>query len=503
MNCKYLFKLIVNVNILSNYKIKEGIVMTNNTKVNKDLNSKKSKFEMPHLLWLMLSLLLLASLATYVVPAGKFAVDEAGNIIGDDFKFLDQQTPINPWDMMMMIMDGLVDSAAIIFLVLVAGASIGVLLASGAVDNILNWAIYKLQNKGLIILVSSLFILIVYIGGFAGSDALIALVPIGVIFARKLKLDPIVAMGITTFPALIGFGTGPQGVFIPQVMIDLQPYSGFGTRFLFMNLFMIIGLAYLMFYINKINRNEKSSLMYSEGWRPGAGQLESDEIKEEKLKPTSVLALLSFIGQYLVIISFSNFGGDSDLLYNFIVVANIITAILIGMLTRMSWDNLGDNFDKGLASMAFIGFIIGLARVMSLVLIESNILDTIVYTLTRPIMNVNEGFATIGMSIVVAILNPLVPSATSKAAILIPIIEPIANTLNMPKQIAIQAFQFGDGFTNMVSPVLGWTIGSCVLAGISFFKWLRWVIPAVIIFMLVSFVILFILTSIGWTGGAT
>jgi len=402
-----------------------------------------------------------------------------------------------------MIMDGLVDSAPVIFLVLVAGAAIGVLLASGAVDNILNWAIFKLKDKGLIILVSAMFLLIVYIGGFAGSDALIALVPIGVIFARKLKLDPIVAMGITTFPALIGFGTGPQGVFVPQIMIGLQPYSGFGTRFIIMNIFMLLGLAYLMFYIKRIQRNEKKSLMYKEGWRPGIDAVVGDdEIKEEKLKPTSVLALASFIAQYLVIISFSTFGGDSDLLYNFIVVVNILTAILIGLFTKMSWNDLGDYFDKGLASMAFIGFVIGLARVMSLMLTESNILDTIVYTLTRPIMDVSEGLATIGMSIVVAILNPLVPSATSKAAILIPIIEPIANTLHLPKQIAIQAFQFGDGFTNMVSPVLGWTVGSCVLAGISFTKWLRWVIPAVIIFMLIGFVILFILSSIGWTGGA-
>lgn len=476
--------------------------MTKNAKTD-EIEPTIKKFKMPHLLWIMFGLLLLASLATYIIPAGEFLVDAEGNVLGNEFRYLGEQTPINPWGMMMLIMDGLVDAAPVIFLVLVAGAAIGVLLASGAVDNILNWAIFKLKDKGLIILVSAMFILVVYIGGFAGSDALIALVPIGVIFARKLDLDPIVAIGITTFPALIGFGTGPQGVFVPQIMIDLEPYSGFGTRFILMNIFMIIGLTYLMFYIRKIKKNPESSLMYKEGWRPvEIGQKDSeDEVKEERLKPASVLALVSFIGQYLVIISFSNFGGDSDLLYNFIIVVNIITATLIGLITRMSWDDLGDYFDKGLASMAFIGFIIGLARVMSLLLEESNILDTIVFTLTRPIMDVGEGWATIGMSIVVSILNPLVPSATGKAAILIPIIEPIANTLNMPKQIAIQAFQFGDGFTNMISPVLGWTIGSCVLAGISFGKWLRWVLPAVIIFMLLGFVILFILSAIGWTGG--
>ncbi|KXH86092.1 AbgT family transporter [Sporosarcina sp. HYO08] len=479
--------------------------MTKTLDLEKDLDIKKKKFKMPHLLWIMLGLLTLASLATYVIPAGNFAVDENGAILGDQFELLGHQTPVHPWMMLMLFLDGLTQSSTIIYLVLVAGATISVLLASGAVDNILNWAIYKLKDKGLGILVSAMFILIVYIGGFAGSDALIALVPIGVIFARKLKLDPIVAIGITTFPALIGFGTGPQGLFIPQMMIGIAPYSGFGLRFVMMNFFMVIGLIYLMRYIKKIQKNEQSSLMFSEGWRAQAfGQQSGDhEIKEEKLKFTSVLALLSFIVQYLVIISYSAFGGNSEMLYNFIIVINILTAIVIGLLTRMTLDNLGDSFAKGLASMAFIAFIIGLARVMSLILTEGNILDTIVYTLTQPLMGINQSFSTIGIALIISILNPLIPSATSKAAILIPIIEPIADTLGLPKQVAIQAFQFGDGFTNLLSPVLGWTIGSCVAAGVAFTKWVRWVFPAVVLFMLLSGVILYVLTSIGWTGGAS
>lgn len=473
-------------------------------KINEQKKAEKKKFKMPHLLWVMFGLLLLASLATYIIPAGNFAVDENGQVIGNQFEYIGHQTPVSPWQMLMLFLDGLTQSATIIFLVLVAGATIAVLLASGAIDNILNWAIYKLKDKGSGILVSAMFILIVYIGGFAGSDALIALVPIGVIFAKKMKLDPLVAIGITTFPALIGFGAGPQSMFIPQMMIDIRPYSGFGLRFIFMNVFMLIGLFYLMRYIKKIQSDDKNSLMYSEGWRSQQidGAIDEGAIQEEKLKPASVFALIAFIVQYLIIISYSAFGGDPDQLYNFMIVINILTALVIGLSTRMSLDNLGDSFAKGLAAMAFISFIIGLARVMSLILTEGNILDTVVYTLTKPLMGIHQSFSTIGIAIIVALLNPLVPSATSKAAILIPIIQPIAETLNLPKQVAIQAFQFGDGFTNLISPVLGWTIGSCVAAGVSFVKWVRWVLPAVILFLLLSFVILYILTSIGWTGGA-
>ncbi|WP_199173186.1 AbgT family transporter [Sporosarcina sp. P2] len=470
-------------------------------KADENLIINKKKFQLPHLFWIMMGILLLGSIATYIIPAGNFATDEDGTVLGNQFAFLGHQTPVSPWKMMMLILDGLNESSIIIYLVLVSGATIAVLLASGAIDNILNWAIFKLQDKGMGILVSVMFILMVYIGALAGSDSLIALVPIGVIFARKLKLDPLVAIGITTFPTLIGFATGPQGHVISQLMIGVTPYSGIGFRFISVNLFMIVGLIYLMRYIKKIQSNEKTSLMYSNGWRAHqlGNQYGDDVIKEEKLKLTSILALLVFIAHFLVIIAYSVFGGEQ--LYHFFTVVAIIAAIVIGLLTRMSFDDIGENFSKGIASIAFIAFIIGLARVMSLVLTEGNIIDTIVFTMTKPLMELNQSFATIGISIVVAIINPLIPSATSKAAILVPIIEPIANTLGLPNQLAIQAFQFGDGFTNLVSPVLGWTIGSCVMAGVPFTKWVRWVFPAVLIFMLMSFVILYILTIVGWTGG--
>lgn len=52
---------------------------------------------MPHLLWIMFGIIVLACLATYLIPAGEFAVNEAGQITGTDFHFLGHQTPVSPW----------------------------------------------------------------------------------------------------------------------------------------------------------------------------------------------------------------------------------------------------------------------------------------------------------------------------------------------------------------------------------------------------------------------
>ena len=120
--------------------------------------------------------------------------------------------------------------------------------------------------------------------------------------------------------------------------------------------------------------------------------------------------------------------------------------------------------------MVFVGFVIGLAMVMSLV-----------------------------MTVIVALVGFIIPSATSKAAILVPIIKPISDALNLDPNLAVQAFQYGDGFTHLITPFLGWMIGSCIMAGVPFTKWFQWVIPKVVVFIAISFGIMYFLTESGWT----
>ena len=192
-------------------------------------------------------------------------------------------------------------------------------------------------------------------------------------------------------------------------------------------------------------------------------------------------------------------GGDGNYLQHLMTALALFVAIVCGFIGGFSFDKVGDEFVKGLQGLVFVGFVIGLAKVMSLVLTEGMVIHTMVYVLTRPLMDLSRAVSSIGMTAIICVVNLLIPSATSKAAILVPILKPIAETLNMDLNVAVQAFQYGDGFTNMVSPFLGWTVGSCVMAGVPFPKWFKWVFPKVIAFILISFVIMYVLTESGWT----
>ena len=463
----------------------------------------KKGFKMPHLFWIMMGLLLFACLLTYIIPAGEFAVDENGKILGDQFSYLGHQNPVAPWRMFMLILQGLGDSGLVIWTVLTSGAMTAVVMATGAIDELLNWAIYKLKDKSENILITIMFVLMVYLGGFGGTDALIAVVPIGVIFTKKLKLDPICAIGVSSYATLLGFGTGPTKQFITQLMMGVPVYGAFFTMFLSMNFFMLLGLFLLLRYVKKIRKDPTKSLMWSEGWNPANMKVTAEEEAKlsqgTKLSGRTIAILVLFLGQYGILVAYPLLGGDGNYLQHLMTALALFVAIVCGFIGGFSFDKVGDEFVKGLQGLVFVGFVIGLAKVMSLVLAEGMVIHTMVSAMTRPLMGLSRAVSSIGMTAIISVVNLLIPSATSKAAILVPILKPIAETLNMDLNVAVQAFQYGDGFTNMVSPFLGWTVGSCVMAGVPFPKWFKWVFPKVIAFILISFVIMYVLTESGWT----
>ncbi len=460
-------------------------------------------FKMPHLLWIMLGIICIACAATYVVPAGHFLLDSNGQMVAGQFQYLGYQTPVSPWDALMLMKGGLVGASSIMFVVMISGANVNVILDTGAMDDLMKWAIYKLKDKGTSMLIALMMILMAYLGGFGGTDALIAVVPIGILFAKKLDLDPICALGVTTFAALVGFGTGPAQQATTQMLMGVIPYSAFFTRLLIMNFFLAVAIFFVISYAHKIQKHPEKSLMASEGWHPGetvSDQSEAELVQKVEISWRKLAVIAIFILQYIVIAVFPLIGGDPDKSFDFMIAVMLFTMIIVGFIGGMNAETLAKSFAKGLGSMAFVAFVIGLAKVISLVLANGNIIHTIVYVLTMPLLHLPRSVSSIGLTIVVSIINPIIPSATSKAAILVPIMKPVSEALGLQPNLAVVAYQMGDSFTNLVSPLLGWTVGSCAMAKVPFPKWFAWVFPKVLFFIILACIIVFILTASGWRG---
>ena len=71
-----------------------------------------------------------------------------------------------------------------------------------------------------------------------------------------------------------------------------------------------------------------------------------------------------------------------------------------------------------------------------------------------------------------------------------PIMAPLAELSGITSQTAVLAYQLGDGFSNMIIPRSGITVGTLTMARIPYQKWFRWNLPMQGMFVLMSLLFL-------------
>lgn len=457
------------------------------------MSMKKEKkvisFKMPHLLFLMVGLMIAMSFMTYILPTGEYM-----ELNGVQQYVAVDRTPVTIVHAFMLIFDGIKNSATVIALLLMMGGSMAIILGTKAIDRLVDYAMYQLQDKGSTVLIPCMFALLAFVGGFAVEGA-IALFPLGILVAKKLKLDPLAAAGITVLAALVGWASSPASCYVAQLMIGVPMYSGFGVRFLNLTLCVGIGSLFVLIYAKKVEKDPtRSGLGHTEWLREADSATEKIEKKELRIKDL-IIGIL-FCGQfalylYLMLVKGLGIGALPAVMFP--------AAVICGLINGEGFDQIGKTFEEGTKDMSFLCVLIGLAGVISLIMQEGKIVATITYYLSLPLKSLSSGFATVGISAVIGAINFLVPSASAKAAALIPIIKPMAETLNISPQLAVQAFQVGDGFMNILSPFNGVTLAGIAIAKVPFSKWVKWVLPLMGVYYLVEFVILFVLSGIGWS----
>ena len=458
---------------------------------------KKKGFKMPNIMFLVLGILIFMSLMTYIIPAGQFATDpETNKLLGDQFAFLPEQTPVNPWEAIMMILPGLTSSGQVIGLLLCGGGFSGVVLATGAIDRMVDFAIYKFKDQGLNILIPIVFFIYCFVGGFQGGDQIIAMVPIGLAFAKKLRLDPVVGLSVILLAFHVGGLSSPTSyAMLPQLMMGVELYSGFGTRVVILIILSVVAMLMVLRYAKKVAKDPKNSILDPDEWYAELDVADTTEVKEAAITGRDIAVVVLFLLQpiaALVLVTGLGMGTPAT------AATMIIMAIVIGLVHGFNGDQIGGAFAKGTAGMAFVGFLIGVAARLSTVMNTGNIIHTIVHYACMPLNGLSTGVAAVGMNLVITFINLFIPSASAKAAVLVPIVQPMCEMLGVSLQVGVQSFMYGDKLTNIISPVLGTTVAALALAKIDYTKWVKWVLPKLAVLACICWASLVILTTIGW-----
>ena len=468
------------------------------------MGNNKKKFEIPTTCALLFMLLLFCAVLTWIIPAGAYDTEKVGNtnrVIAGTYHVI-ESTPVGPWAAMMAVTGGFYKAAKLMIMIMFCGGAVEILEKSGAISAAFGkLASNKNMNVNLLVFILMAFM---SIGGAAGvfANPVVALVPIGVILMKNLGYDAFAGFLLVYMGAYSGFNVGwanASTIGTAQPIAELPIFSGFSVRVILNVINFIICYFFTVKYMKTIKANPKKSLNYEEGLSVheymGGGK--SEDLTTTQMTWQHTLSLIGLVAAIAAIcVGSIKFGWS----YDQMGATFFILAVASGLINGMGINGTTKVFIAGCAKMTNAAFIVGFANGVGIVLTNGQILNTIVHWLSIPMQSMGSVMGANFMFIANLLINFLIPSGSGQAAAVMPIMVPMADLAGITRQVAVQAFQFGDGFSNCLYPTAGTLMGSLALAKTDWAKYAKWLMPLLGCQIILSFASLTILQSIGWTG---
>jgi len=253
--------------------------------------------------------------------------------------------------------------------------------------------------------------------------------------------------------------------------------------------FLAIAFHHIYRYAKEVQRDPSTSLVAEIDY--SAGFEKPDDMS---LSGRRIAVLLVFATGVVGFVIGAKFGGwyVPELLAVFMGIG-IVAAVIGGL----SAGDTSRAFMKGAAEMTTAALIVGFARSIEVVLSDGQIIDTIINAIASVLTNFGAEASAVGMLIVQTVCNFFIPSGSGQAFVTMPIMSPLATLTGVPQQTAVLAYQFGDGFTNMVVPTSALVIGALALGKIPYGTWVRFVTPLLLKLFALAIVFLVITVHLG------
>ena len=486
-----------------------------------------AKLKVPNTYVIIFAVLLVCAVATWLVPGGE------------------PQT----WQVFSALYEGFSQQAGIIAFVLIIGGAFWVVNSTKAVDEGIMKFISKVQNLERHALVRKLGVgnivitLVMLLFGLFGavfgmSEETIAFVAVVIPLARSLGYDDFVGVCMVYVAAHVGFAgamLNPFTIGIAQGMAELPLFSGIEYRIFCWVVLMLIAVIFVLWYANKTRKpvviKEEDNVKTSDSDVPSSKVhawicyaaltiilvlfsifYASDcviKLGESSFETpwllwvaTGLFAVCSFfalrnsvkmfiLNMLMFTIVFLVIGAMGYGWYLSEICALFMAlAIAAGFSAGYSADTIAKEFIAGAKDIFSAALIIGFAAGIIVILKNGQVIDTMLASMASALEGTGRVGALGSMYGIQTFVNLFIPSASAKAAVTMPIMAPFADMINVSRQATVLAFQFGDGFTNMITPCSGVLMAVLSIAKIPYEKWVKWAWKFILLMVAVGFLLL-------------
>lgn len=491
---------------------------------------KMGKLKVPNTYVIIFFVLLICAAATWFVPG---AVPQT-------------------WQVFSAMYEGFIQQAGIIAFVLIVGGAFWVVNSTKALDagimkfllkanRLERYAVIRRLGFGRIVIVLIMLLFGLFGAVFGMSEETIAFVAVVIPIARSLGYDELIAVCMVYVAAHVGFAgamLNPFTVGIAQEMSELALFSGIEYRTLCWGVLMFVTIVFVLCQTSKSRGHLVAVAQAGEG-TASAHENNDDSSKTSAWVSFGIIlcALLLFswfyasscmikVGQstfsvpWLLWVLDAVFALSSImalrrsrqmyilglLLYTIVfMVVGVMgyswylpeicalfmaLAVASGIAAGYSADNIAKEFVAGAKDIFSAALIIGFAAGIIVILKNGNVIDVLLTSMAEALEESGRAGALASMYGIQTFINLFIPSASAKAAVTMPIMAPFSDMIGVSRQATVMAFQFGDGFTNMITPCSGVLMAVLSVARVSYGRWFSFIWKFILFLIVAGFLLL-------------
>jgi uncharacterized ion transporter superfamily protein YfcC len=466
---------------------------------------KKSRFTLPSAYTILFALIVLAAIATWVIPAGVYNLSAAGEPVPGTYHevaakpariLVDSLTaPINglygienqKGNINYYNTGALFGAVDIALFILVIGGFLGVTMKTGAIQAGISRLVQRMQGreKWLIPVLMTVFALGGTSYGMAEESlAFYALVITVMIAAGYDALTGAVVVLIGCGVGVIGSTVNPFATGIASGIAGVSISDGIVGRIVILVVGLAIGILYVLRYAERVRKDPSKSLVY-----------DMKEANEARFRTEGGSGAVAFTGTHKLILAIFALA-FVVMIYGVIpwedmgvplptwwwwfpemTASFLLFSIIIGVIGRLGEGELTSTFVDGSRDLLGVALIIGIARGVTVIMNNAQITNTVLHWIENALGDTGQAAFAIVMFGLYLPLSFLIPSSSGLATLSMPIAAPLAGFVDVPASLVVTAYQSASGLMNLFIPTSAVVMGGLAIARVPYGTYLRWLWP--------------------------
>jgi uncharacterized ion transporter superfamily protein YfcC len=470
---------------------------------------RKRKLALPSAYTILFALIVLAAIATWVVPAGTYDLDEEGSPLPGTYHEVDAKPQRILVDSITAPINGLygIENAKgninyynsgtlfgaidVALFIIVIGGFLGVTMKTGAIQAGIGKLVQRLRGRERLMI--PILMTVFAIGGttYGMAEESLAFYVLVITVMIAAGYDALTGAAVV----LLGCGIGTMGstinpfaTGIASGFADVSISDGLLGRLVILVVGLAIGIWFVMRYAERVKRDPAASMVYDmkaaneahfraqgeSGESGAAGDLTGTQ------KLILVVFGLAFVMMMYGVIPWEDMGvGLPTWWWWFpeMTASFLLFSVVIGVIAGMREGELTTTFVEGAKDLLGVALIIGIARGITVIMNNGEITDTVLHWAEVALEDVGQsGFAVVMYALFLP-LSLLIPSSSGLATVAMPIMAPLAGFVDVPAELVVTAYQSANGLMNLFIPTSAVVMGGLAIARVPYGSYLRWVWP--------------------------